>query len=139
MDIVVNFDGGGTSEGGPGAWGVVACWHDTVLEQYAGWSPDMTNNEAEYHGLIAALRTASKYAPQHVTVRGDSQLVIRQTLGEWKCRKAHLKPLCTEAQLLLAGLRRGSTVVLEWIPREQNTDADALSTTALHRGGSVPA
>lgn len=136
LRLVVHFDGGGSSRGGPGAWGVVVAWEDgAVIEQFAGWHPDLTNNEAEYHGLLAALRAAAKYAPlERLTVRGDSQIVIRQVNGSYRCKQAHLKPLYTEACLLMRALGMPS---LEWIPREENTAADALSTQALKAGGPI--
>jgi probable phosphoglycerate mutase len=133
--LVVNFDGGGRSEGGPGAWGVVVKWKDGgVLEQSSGWHPNLTNNEAEYHGLIAALDAALQYAPLlELTVRGDSRLVIEQVTGKCRCRKKHLIPLYEAAVHRYLQCPPGT--ILEWVPRAQNKEADALSTAALQRGG----
>ena len=41
----------------------------------------MTNNVAEYHGLLAGLRAARDAKLHTVVVRGDSKLVIDQMTG----------------------------------------------------------
>ena len=63
-----------------------------------------------------------------VHVRGDSKLVIEQVAGRWKVKQPHLKPLHAQARALLDALRE---VDLAHVPREQNTDADALVNAAL--------
>jgi len=61
-----------------------------------------------------------------VRVRTDSQLVVNQVNGAWRIKAAPLRPLVEEARRLLADL--GGR--LEWIPREANTRADALTYQA---------
>ena len=61
-------------------------------------------------------------------VRGDSKLVIEQLAGRWKVKQAHLKPLHARARALLDDYEE---VDLAHVPREQNTDADALVNAAL--------
>ena len=59
----------------------------------------VTNNEAEYDTLAAALEAVVKRlhdfkadpATARVGFRGDSQLVINQGLGEWKCREDRMR------------------------------------------------
>jgi ribonuclease HI len=87
-----------------------------------------TNNAAEYGAAIDCLRAL--YGAGYrgaVLLRGDSQLVVKQYSGEWACHKEHLRALRDK-------LRHGATffasVRLEWIPREQNQRADALSRRA---------
>ena len=38
----------------------------------------MTNNQAEYYGLLAGLEAAGTVGIKHLKVLGDSQLVVRQ-------------------------------------------------------------
>jgi ribonuclease HI len=59
-----------------------------------------TCNEAEYHALISGLRIALHEGMDEITVRGDSQLVVRQVRGEYKTRESGLEFLCNEAQVL---------------------------------------
>jgi ribonuclease HI len=99
-----------------------------------------TNNVAEYAALIAGLEALAGLAldGQSAEVRGDSQLVINQMTGAWRCNAAHLLPLFRQARRV-AG--RVGTVTFRWVPREQNTEADALSWAAYHeaRGETTPA
>ena len=90
-----------------------------------------TNNEAEYEALIAVLREAVRLEIKHLVICGDSQLVIQQVTGAWACKSPNLKQLCATAQSLLRQVNAARTVELRWIPREENTAADALSVAAL--------
>jgi ribonuclease HI len=53
-----------------------------------------TCNEAEYQSLIGGLRLALDEGVDDITVRGDSQLVVRQVRGEYKTREAGIEFLC---------------------------------------------
>jgi ribonuclease HI len=87
-----------------------------------------TNNIAEYTAVIAALRWAYKAGHTAMTVRSDSQVLVRQITGEYGCHTPAL-------QALLAAVQKARdlmTVAVEWIPREQNEAADALSRQAYY-------
>ncbi|GAQ91985.1 probable phosphoglycerate mutase [Klebsormidium nitens] len=76
----LEFDGasrGNPGEGGAGALLLCPCGgvHERVSE-YLG--DDVTNNQAEYHGLIEGLKAAQLHGATHLEVRGDSELVIKQ-------------------------------------------------------------
>lgn len=87
----------------------------------------MTNNVAEFKAIIEALRWISENEPEtQVELLSDSQIAVRQILGEYACHKAHLRELRDEA----LGLIVRANVSLRWIPREQNYEADALSRQA---------
>ena len=93
------------------------------------WSPHATNNVAEYVGAIRALEWLLDRAFRGIVlVVGDSQLVIRQMRGEYEVRAEHLRAYHTQLAQL-AG--RFENVRFEWVPREENTEADALSKEAL--------
>lgn len=87
-----------------------------------------TNNEAEYHGLILGLRHALAAGVDDVTVHGDSQLILRHLGGTYKVKAENLKPLHAEARALLLKFRMAK---LEWVPREQNGDADQAAREAI--------
>lgn len=89
-----------------------------------------TNNEAEWHGLLAGLHEALKLNVDDLTIYGDSKLVVEQVAGRWRVKKPHLKPLHGEAKALLANFDRWS---IKWIPREHNTEADRESNHALDK------
>ena len=82
----------------------------------------ITNNEAEYLALINALEDAittlkaREIDPKaaKVQVLGDSQLVLKQTAGEWRARLPHLQALRDRARGLVDAF---GAVALTWHPR----------------------
>ncbi|HLY10832.1 MAG TPA: ribonuclease HI [Planctomycetota bacterium] len=98
-----------------------------------------TNNVAEYTGLIRALEwLVAHKIKDPVTVRGDSDLIIRQVKGEYKVKSGLLAPLHAKVKALEEQL---PDVRFEWIPRERNGDADRLTNLAYaeYRGQSLKA
>jgi len=54
---------------------------------------DNTNNIAEYAALYYGLkRFKDRLGPEEVIVYSDSQLVVNQVLGKFKCEAEHLLP-----------------------------------------------
>lgn len=113
--IVVIFDGG--SKGNPGiGYGSYALRWPGQTEQIVQlqFGDYVTNNEAEYDTLIAALDAVlgrlddlgADVGAAQLTVFGDSLLVINQITGEWKCKNERLLPRRDEARALLAQLGR---------------------------------
>lgn len=129
--LVLYSDGSVEGNPGPGAIGVVIeDGHGTPVEAWGEAIGHCTNNQAEYQALLAGLRKARRLGAKAVTVRSDSQLLVRQFLGQYKVRDAKLKPLHEEARRLA---RAFATFAIEHIPREQNRAADRLANRArLH-------
>ena len=125
-------------------------------------SPTLTNNVAEYTGLLIgldavetllALPSSSKAANAassfptlplitSLSVFGDSNLVVNQCLGRWKCNFPHLQSLLTTCQSRLSSIRSSlkhppCPVSLSHVPRAENAAADALSNVAMDTGQSV--
>jgi ribonuclease HI len=99
------------------------------------YSERSTNNVAEYVAAIRALEWLYEQGYAGVVIAsGDSQLVIRQMLGEYRVESEHLKAY-HEWLEKLAG--QFASVQWVWIPREQNTRADALSKLALEEARPV--
>ena len=95
-----------------------------------GEGPGMTNNVAEYEGLLAALFWIKDNGLNgKVVVRGDSQLVINQISGRWQVKSGTSSKYVPEIKEMMNGM----DVVLEWIPREKNGEADELSRLAYER------
>ena len=55
-------------------------------------------------------------------------LLVKQVMGEYRVKAAHLKPLHRRAVSLLG---RFEETTISHVPREQNTVADALANAAL--------
>lgn len=117
------FDGGSSSNPGLGASAWALEYDDGTT--MTGMKPlgVVTNNEAEYVGLIDLLLYALDHGVKRIRVYGDSQLIVNQTLGKWKVKDADLTPLAEEAKRLAAQFEEFQLV---WIPREENTKCDAL-------------
>ena len=92
-------------------------------------SPSATNNVAEYSGAVAALEWIRRQAFRGaVIVLGDSQLVIEQMHGRYEVRSDRLRPYHEQLRRLADEL---GEVRFDWIPREENVRADALSKQGL--------
>jgi ribonuclease HI len=87
-----------------------------------------TNNVAEYRALIAGLEAASRHGVQQLVVLMDSELVVRQMLGQYKVKNEGLKPLHAEARKAASKL---ASVRYDSVPRDDNGRADALVNEAL--------
>ncbi|WP_374969675.1 reverse transcriptase-like protein [Terrabacter sp. BE26] len=133
--LVVEADGG--SRGNPGVAGYGALVRDPstgrVLVELAEPLGTASNNVAEYSGLLAGLRAVLDIdAGASVRVKMDSKLVVEQMSGRWKIKHEDMRRLALEARELCAEISRaGGSVDFEWIPREKNKDADALSNEAM--------
>lgn len=130
--LVIYCDGGARGNPGPAAIGAVVLDPETdpptelaVVSERIGVT---TNNVAEYRSLIAGLEAAEGFDARAVTVKADSQLVVRQLQGRYRVKQAHLRPLYDRARGLLG---RYDEVELVHVPREQNVVADALVNAAL--------
>jgi len=90
---------------------------------------DVSNNVAEYTAMIRGMAYLLHTGYRgRITVRGDSQLTIRQMRGEYKVRARRLIPLHKKAVELKGNFE---AVTLEWVPREANEEADQLSRRAF--------
>lgn len=133
--VIVEADGGSRGNPGPAAYGALVRDPETgqVIAQAGATIGVATNNVAEYSGLVAGLELARENAPNaSVEVRMDSKLVIEQMAGRWKIKHPDLKPLAMKAQSLAPFGTEWT-----WVPRMQNSAADALVNLALD-GKPVP-
>ena len=128
---VVRCDGGARGNPGPGA-AAYALFDPNGAEvdargEYLG---SVTNNVAEYRGLIGGLRAAAQHGAQRVRIYMDSELVVRQMTGEYRVKNAGLKALHEEARREAA---RFKGVEYHAVRREENARADALVNETLDR------
>lgn len=124
-------DGGSRGNPGPGALGYVLCDETGAeVEAKGEYLGVCTNNVAEYRSLIAGLGAAARHGVRTLQVRMDSELVVRQMLGQYKVKNEGLKPLHAEAR---AALQRVGVVRFESVPRDDNGRADGLVNEALDR------
>ena len=132
QELLLYCDGGSRGNPGPSAIGAVVFDASTeppeLIAEVSECIGVTTNNVAEYKALIAGLEAVAHLRARVVHVRADSLLVIKQLRGEWKVKHANIKPLAAEARALLNNYE---VVDLQHVPREENTEADALVNQAL--------
>lgn len=128
------FNPGGLSTGG---WVVHPCEH--VPQGLKGCKvycvgDGSTNNVAEYQAAIDCLRDIYRTGWRGaVKLYGDSQLVVRQFDGTYRCKAPLLVPLLTT---LKKGASFFASVALEWVPREQNVEADEMSRIGFRQNAA---
>lgn len=126
----LQFDGASRGNPGPASSAAVLLQGDQMIHYaYTPLKGKMTNNQAEYMGLIVGLRMAIQQNIPQLHIEGDSQLVIQQLFGTWKCQHPKMKPLYQEVKRLLKSF---TYVDGKWIPREKNSQADHYCNQALN-------
>ena len=93
-------------------------------------SEKVSNNIAEYKGLIAGLKAAAALGVRRLTVKGDSQLLVnlsnRVCEPKDKHMEAYLAEVCKMEKQFL-GLE------LQHVPRGTNKEADDIAKRASRR------
>lgn len=146
--ILIHFDGacGPRNPGGIATWAYIIQRMDeqenrarkyTFLESAygaIGQGAGMTNNLAEYHGLLEAIKAVERLGVSGETLRiySDSSLVVNMVNKTWGGRlphkdKPHLKKMLFHCWAYL----EGKTWEIRWIPREHNESCDYLSKRAI--------
>ncbi len=134
--FVVEADGGSRGNPGPAGYGALVRDAATglVLAERADYLGVTSNNVAEYTGLIAGLTAAREIDPTAaLEVRMDSRLVVEQMTGTWQIKHADMRRLAQQARDVVGDAR----VTYVWVPRAENSAADALANAAMDRRGAV--
>jgi probable phosphoglycerate mutase len=134
--LIIEADGGSRGNPGPAAYGVVVREAHTghVLAERGKYLGEVTNNVAEYSGLVAGIETALGInSSAFLDIRMDSRLVVQQMLGRWKIKHEDMRRLATLARSLLTG----ASATFTWVPRARNAGADRLVNEAIDARGAV--
>jgi acyl dehydratase/ribonuclease HI len=124
-----NIDGAARGNPGPAAYGVIVRRPDGKKHESLGkYIGRTTNNVAEYYALIAALDYAAASGIRRLRVYSDSQLIVNQIKGIYKVKHPDLRPLHERAKKQAAGLE---SFTIQYVPREENRDADEMANAAL--------
>lgn len=127
--VIVNVDGGARGNPGPAAIAAVASdASGEVLAERSERIGKATNNVAEYRALLLGVELARELGATEVELIGDSQLIVRQVLGDYKVKDANLKPLREQVADALGAFESWS---IRDVRREKNEHADRLVNEAL--------
>jgi ribonuclease HI len=127
--LVVHVDGGARGNPGPAAIAAVLAEPDgELVEESSEPIGPATNNVAEYRALLLGIERARALGAEELELVGDSELVVRQVLGEYKVKDAALRELHGQVGEALAGFERWS---IRHVRREANERADELVNEAL--------
>lgn len=125
----------GAARGNPGPAGIGAILKSAsgeVLYTGSEYLGHTTNNVAEYKAVLLGLTGALAQGVEHVEVRADSELLIKQLKGQYRVKSPGLKPLFDEARKLIS---RFKSVKLTHIRRELNSEADRLANQGIDQVG----
>lgn len=132
--LVIHIDGASRGNPGPASLGVVFSDPEgqTLTEGHA-FLGQLTNNVAEYHGLLAGLAQALKWGVSRIEIVTDSELLARQMNGSYKVKSPQILPLYNKAKELRS---RFAFCQIRHVPRSLNIRADELANEALDRPNS---
>lgn len=135
MPWTAYIDGGARGNPGPAGAGVyIQDSAGRVVFAGGFFLGSRTNNQAEYSGLIRALDLLECAQADDIAIFSDSELMVRQVNGEYRVKSPGLKPLYAEA---MDRLGRFGTWRMRHVPRENNTQADAMANRAMDGGCDI--
>jgi len=130
------IDGGARGNPGPAGIGVLLEDETGRREAYYGYLGSTTNNVAEYAALLVLLHRSLRRGAKQLTIHSDSELLVRQMLGEYRVKSPRLQRFHAAARRLMA---RIPNVSFLHVPREENREADRLANQAMdERHSSEP-
>jgi len=123
----------GASRGNPGRAAAGAVLYDEMGAEVEALSKalggtEITNNVAEYEALLLGLEAARRRGARRISIRSDSELMVKQVLAEYQVRKPELRVRHTRAMTLL---KQFDAWDIEHVRREKNSRADELANQTL--------
>jgi len=102
---------------------------DKKVEQRYKHLWEKTNNEAEYLWAYYWIKRAIELWATEIELYMDSNLVIKQLSWEWKIKKDELRKINED---IISEIKKANVKIkYNWIPREDNKEADRLSNVAM--------
>ena len=124
--LVAYVDGGSLGNPGPSGIGVVIDGAESGQLKIAKWVGRQDNNVAEYLALLEALQCAVSLKAGALHVYSDSEVVVKQMMGEYSCRSPRLYSL----HWICRKLARGLEFSISHVRRENNSEANSLANAA---------
>jgi ribonuclease HI len=125
-DLVAHVDGGSLGNPGPSGIGVVIDGAQRGQIRISKWIGHQDNNVAEYVALLEALQCALELNARALHVFSDSEVVVKQMAGEYRCRSPRLYSLHWTCRKLARFL----DFSISHVRREHNSEANSLAHSA---------
>jgi len=123
-------DGGARGNPGAAAIGVVVYdQSDNIVTEISKYIGKATNNVAEYTALLFGVIKLKELGCTQVDLFLDSELIVKQMLGQYKIKKYELSVI----QKQIVDNLKGIKWTIEHVRREKNKYADMLVNRALDR------
>jgi ribonuclease HI len=133
LDLVAYVDGGSLGNPGPAGVGVIIDGTESGRITIKKWIGHQDNNVAEYLALLEALQYAVSLKARKLHVYSDSEVVVRQMLGDYNCRSQRLYSLNWTCRKLARSLE----FTISHIRRESNEEANLLATSAARKAAPI--
>jgi ribonuclease HI len=133
LTVTVYVDGlAEPSNPGTGTYGYLIYDGPTKIAEGSGLAGyNVTSNFAEYTALAEALKKLKSLRMEgDVLVKSDSKLLVGQMAEGWKIKGGMYVEKLKESRDLL---KEFGSIRFEWIPREQNSEADLLTRIAYEK------
>jgi ribonuclease HI len=93
----------------------------------------VTNNFAEYVGIVLGLLLAKVLGIQDIKGYADSKLCVNQISRTYKCKSTSLQPLLS---IVLNLVKKIKKCKITWVRREENKVADGCANEAMDGKGN---
>jgi len=135
FDLVAHVDGGSFGNPGPSGIGVIVDGSAAGPVRIAKWIGRQDSNVAEYAALMEALHCALSLNARRLHVYSDSEIVVKQMTGEYRCHTPRLYSLNWTCRKLTRSL----AFSISHVRRENNAEANALANLAVRSSlGTFP-
>ncbi|KAK3017843.1 hypothetical protein RJ639_003353 [Escallonia herrerae] len=115
---------GSLAIGSSGAGIILISPEGFIIEYALRFGFQASNNKTEYEALLAGIRLAHALRMDSLSVHSDSQLVVNHVLGDYEARDERMAQYL---ELVKTSAVKFKNFAIQQIPRDKNTQADALS------------
>ncbi len=136
---LMQFDGAANPNPGPASSGAIL-WSPvgldgqrSVVYEVGKFLGRATNNIAEAQGLLLGLKMAALRGARELLIEGDSELIIKQHLGQYKVSDRNLKQWWAETQAAMMDETSFDWIAIRHVYREQNERADSITKEVLSK------
>ena len=136
---LMQFDGAANPNPGPASSGAVL-WSPVGLDgqrsivyEVGKFLGKATNNIAESQGMLLGLKMAAMRGARTLLIEGDSELIIKQHLGQYRVADRNLKGWWAETQAAMMDETSFDWIAIRHVYREFNERADSITKEVLSK------